>query len=150
MTKIHPSQIDNTIPQYVKHTLVAADMLNLLATPYELVAAPGANKVLLPYLIIAIARTTGNTPYTGSGDLSVLWGANDPFGGAPTIDGTAVLSTDDTLALSDTSGLSSATAPLLSDLSNQPLMLSKTGASEWAAGNAPVDIFVYYQILNVS
>lgn len=149
MSKITQDQIEATQPQQVVTTLSSADILALKATPIEIAPAPGANKMVVPYLIILTYFGDGATPYdtSGGGNITIGWAAGilNSFD----IPNSILEATTDQYIIFDLSG-STATDTDISDIANQPLMIVNNGAGEYVDGTGTAKVTVYYNIVNLS
>lgn len=132
------------VPQWADVTLTNAEMLALRATPKELVAAPGAGKMI--QLISAHMIFDYTAAYTESTDnMGILWGAGGSS--AATIESTGfVTATADTVT---TATLAAAANLAITAVDNKSLVLHNTGDGEFGGGNAAnvMTVRVLYRII---
>ena len=146
--KINKSQIDNaSVPQFTVVTLSSAEILDLLANPKELVAAPDGTQMIMPYFLAVTVHTTGATPYNVNGALlRLLWGANACFGGV-TVPTAAFAAADDAMSPAYTAKIfdGSRTEPT-ANLLGAPLRLANVG-TDMTLGDATATVSIYYNIV---
>lgn len=124
---------------YSKTSLTTGQILALNGTPIELVAAPGVGKVIVPS-VISFSIIFNSIAYTTNLDLALIF---DTGAVSTTIDSSLLGKTADTiysvaLNLSGGDGL----------LPNKKLSVTvRTGNP--AAGNSPMDVYIWYQILTL-
>lgn len=136
-------------------TLTANQLKNLLATPVQMVAAPGSGKYILP-TALSMVYHAGATPYTvADGELlltpqgtaagNISWNFFDGTG-AGFLD-----QPDDQLYAStimDINNGSPHKPPSLYD--NKALMMARNGATEWTNGDGTVVVIVNYIVVPLS
>jgi len=127
----------------------ASDILNLQATPKQLVAAPGAGYFLLPTRII-FSFEEGTTPYSIAygGGLEILHGVNYPWDGQAPLLGSGILEGANKIALFEISLQESGPANP-SDVEDQPLMLHNGGSGEYADGDGEATVIIDYDAIEI-
>jgi len=135
----------------VKVSIPAADIKTLRATPYELVAAPGANK-LLQFVSAMLVLTAGSEVLTETDDnLAVEYDDGAAVAASGAIESTGFI---DAAADTVTSAIAAGDAiDALADVANKNLALANTGDGE-IAGNASddavLDVYITYKVLDLS
>lgn len=122
-------------------TLTSAQILNLHATPVEIVPAPGPNRILVPISISAKLHF-GGTAYLLGDDINLLLGAKADTHQVAAIDKLLVESAADENA----SGLKTAWAvarDVAAKIENVALSLSVT-ATAYTTGNGTLTVTVFY------
>ncbi len=123
---------------YKRLVLTSADILTSFATPIEIVAAPGANKMLIP--IEMIARTDyGTGTYATNTTLRLLW--NSVTQAWDTID---LARTEDYIQIENYYDVVSVEANVV----NQNLTL-QTQTGNPTAGDGTMTIYLWYIILTL-
>jgi len=149
--KINQSQIKATAPQFVRTVLTSAQIKALRATPVQIAPAPGAGKMIVPYLIIFTYHGEGATPYdvSGGGLMEIKWGTVAAPSSVLTITNNLLVST------TDDSILPNIGEPLFdyqfinTDLVNKALMLKNNGGAEYEDGTGDATVTIYYNIVSV-
>ena len=135
----------------VKVSLTAAEIKVLRATPFELVAAQGAN-TLIQFVSAIFVLTAGSEVLTESADNMAIeydGGSAVPVTGA--IEATGFIDQDaDTI----TNAIASADAiDALADVSNKNIALVNTGDGEYAGNasdDAALDVYITYKVLSLA
>lgn len=130
---------------YVKTvTITSAQLKNIKATAVEIVPAPGANKIIIPEMVIYDFNYVA-PQYTNGGTLTLRWAA-----------GVDVPTTN--ISQAQIQGavnvvLPSATVTFLGldrlALVNNNIVMTHVGASEYATGNGTLTINIKYRIVSV-
>jgi len=134
-------KLDESTVQYAEVEISAAEILDLFATPKELVAAPGAGK-LLEFISLLLAYDWGTVAYTigTAGDLQVKY--TDGAGVAVSTTRAATGFLDAVAdALSSLDKLEATVEPAV----NEPLVLTVATASP-TAGDSPIHAKVAYRV----
>lgn len=129
--------------------LSSADILGLFTTPKQLVATPGANKIIIPTSIyLSVTRTS--TAFTGGGNVAVRYtDGSGPMAHISAIDasyitgsaGTAVMIPQIAIGVD---GVEYATT----DFINQPIVLTNdTGV--FADGTGTAEVTISYYVIDV-
>ena len=123
--------------------LSSAQVQHLKATPVQLVAAPGAGKLLNLVSLVGQYKA-GSSAYTlgDGGDFSASLGSTSlgiRLSAAGFIDRTA-----NQVQFNSPSGLGAQ-----SSTENQPLMIFNSGAGEWTDGDGSVIVTVYYTVVDL-
>ena len=128
-------------------TLTSAQVKNLLASPVELVAAPGVTKLILPSFLFVELIYGGTNPFiSSSSTFEILYnitsmGINNNF---------VLLVTSSDNNLQFYNNFSSGGIFLKSDVINQPIMIGNLGSTDFsgnAADDNQVKVTLYYTIL---
>lgn len=122
-------------------TLTPADILALNATPFEIIPAPGAGRIVVPFLLVCHLQFN-TLPYLAGSAVGIWYKAG------ATIDTTydvnqalltaAADSVEENYAEPDTVGVQA-----IADMENQPVVLKTRGAA-YTTGNSPLTITVFY------
>jgi len=134
-------KLDESAVQYAEVEISAAEILDLFATPKELVAAPGAGK-LLEFISLLLAYDWGTVAYTigTAGDLQVKYTDGSGVAVSTTRAATGFLD-----AVADTlSSLDKLEATVEPEV-NAPLVLTIATASP-TAGDSPIHARVAYRV----
>ena len=117
-------------------TITSAQAKALHATPQTIVAAPGAGKVILPFMAEAQLNYGGTNAFTntGSGTLELFYGSSSGSIAMSLLASTQITATSNQIGLLPLSGVFAAS----SAISNTALVASQTSATEFA-GNAAAD-----------
>jgi len=124
-------------------TIPAADVLTL-NTPYDLVPAQGANKIIVPTTILA-EMDYNTTPYATEGEVDVFCGGTRQVLTLPPDDG-FLFGTVSRIVQAIPVITTSATSTQY--VANQPLTLSMQGGNP-TAGDSDIRIFGYYKVISV-
>ena len=125
-------------------TLSSPQLLNLRATPVQLIAAPGAGNIIKP-LSITLHYKAGSTFYSSSdgnfaiGTPALPGAAHGPGGGF-------IDQPNDQMAYVD--GFAGAFGSR-SMFENQPIIVQQNGSTEWTGGDGTVVINVSYTIVTL-
>lgn len=135
-------KVEEDLVQYVDVQLTNAQMLALRAEPVDVVAAPGANKALVPERIVVVSDATAGA-WTESADNIVLEYA----------DGTDVL-TIETGGLIDQEGAvqvrhQAPAEAVATPIADSALRLLNSGDGEFGGGNAAntFSVRVYFRVI---
>jgi energy-converting hydrogenase Eha subunit E len=134
-------KLDEPIVQYAEVEISAAEILDLFAAPKELVAAPGAGKVL-EFISLLLAYDWGTVAYTigTAGNLQVKYTDGSGVAVSTTRAATGFLdAVADALSLLDK--LEATVEPAV----NEPLVLTIATASP-TAGDSPIHAKVAYRV----
>ena len=134
-------KLDESTVQYAEVEISAAEILALFTTPKELVAAPGAGK-LLEFISLLLAYDWGTAAYTVVGATNLQVRYTDETGENASVVRAVTGFLDqvaDTLFALDK--LEIATEPVV----NAPLVLALDGADP-AAGDSPIHARVAYRV----
>lgn len=139
------AKLDPTTVQYALVTCSTAEVLALRAAPKTLVAAPGADKIIslvgamlvLDYNSIAYTESADNMAIRYTDGSGVI--VSQAIEATGFIDQTADTATN---ALAKIDGIAAATGCV-----NKAIVLHNTGGDEYAAGNSPVDVHVWYRVI---
>jgi hypothetical protein len=138
---VTPPKLDEPTVQYAEVEISAAEVLDLFATPKELVAAPGAGK-LLEFISLLLAYDWGTVAYTigTAGNLQVKYTDGSGVAVSTTRAATGFL---DAVAdaLSSLDKLEATVEPV----ANAPLVLTIATASP-TAGDSPIHARVAYRV----
>ncbi len=138
---VTPPKLDESAVQYAEVEISAAEILALFAAPKELVAAPGAGK-LLEFISLLLAYDWGTVAYTigTAGNLQVKY--TDGSGVAVSTTRAATGFLDEVAdALSSLDKLEATVEPAV----NEPLVLTVATASP-TAGDSPIHAKVAYRV----
>jgi hypothetical protein len=125
-------------------TIPAADVLTL-NTPYELVPAQGANKIIVPTSIQG-KMIYGTTPYATDGEIDIYCGGTRSV---------FILPPDDGFLFGTVSRVVNAFVSVTSTstdtqyVANQPLTIKTVGANP-TAGDSDIRIFGTYKVIDIS
>jgi hypothetical protein len=130
----------------VKKSITSGQILSAYSSPIELVAAPGANKIIIP--ISCITRMTyGTTPYATNVNARLGWDSGTS--------GTAVLV--QSLGLINTSANNTLFVPINSSSSYSSLtsyvnknFCFSIGTGNPTAGDSPIQVSLVYTIIDIS
>jgi hypothetical protein len=127
--------------QYAEAEITAAEILDLFATPKELVAAPGAGK-LLEFISLLLAYDWGTVAYTigTAGDLQVKYTDGSGVAVSTTRAATGFLD-----AVADTLSALDKLEATVEPADNAPLVLTVATASP-TAGDSPIHARVAYRV----
>jgi hypothetical protein len=128
---------------YFDVTIPAADVLTL-NTPYDLVPAQGANKIIVPTIVLA-EMEFNTTPYATEGEVDVFCGGTMHVLTLPPDDG-FLFGTVSRIVQAIPVITTSATSTQY--VANQPLTLSMQGGNP-TAGDSDIRIFGYYKVISV-
>jgi len=134
-------KLDESTVQYAEVEISAAEILDLFATPKELVAAPGAGK-LLEFISLLLAYDWGTVAYTigTAGNLQVKY--TDGSGAAVSTTRAATGFLD---AVADTLSSLDKLEATVEPADNAPLVLTVATASP-TAGDSPIHAKVAYRV----
>jgi len=138
---VAPDDLAVSAVQYAEVEISAAEILDLFATPKELVAAPGAGK-LLEFISLLLAYDWGTVAYTigTAGDLQVKY--TDGSGEAVSTTRAATGFLD---AVADTLSSLDKLEATVEPVANAPLVLTIATASP-TAGDSPIHARVAYRV----
>jgi hypothetical protein len=125
-------------------TIPAADVLTL-NTPYDLVPAQGANKIIVPTSIQG-QIIYGTTPYATDGEIDIYCGGTRSV---------FILPPDDGFLFSTVSRVVNAFVSVTSTstdtqyVANQPLTIKTVGANP-TAGDSDIRIYGTYKVIDIS
>jgi hypothetical protein len=130
----------------VEVSLTAAQWNGMYATPVQVVAAPGANKVVIINHVV-LNMTYGTTQFSGGGAVGLQYGNTDHLGGIAA--SATEAATDFTGAAASTifrfgGGLSTGAAT--SSAANTAVYISNASAA-FTAGDSTFKAWVYYEVL---
>lgn len=126
--------------------ITTAQVLALNTTPIQLVPAPGAGLVVVPYLMVASMVYNSTTYSTNAAGASLAFGAN----GAGTAVGLTLTQTflqSASTSFSVVSASTTAYSPLATDV-NQPLTLI-AASSNPTTGNSDLYVRVYFRVIGL-
>lgn len=131
---------------HVKVDITSAEVLALRATPKELVAAPGANKILV-FESILLQVNYNSAAYTESSDnMAVRYTNGSGVIVSSTIEATGFV---DATADASVRGVAITDAIVANSAAeNKALVLHNTGDGEYASGNSPLVADVFYRVVN--
>ena len=134
-------KLDESAVQYAEVEISAAEILDLFATPKELVAAPGAGK-LLEFISLLLAYDWGTVAYTigTAGDLQVKYTDGSGVAVSTTRAATGFLD-----AVADTLSSLDKLEATVEPVANAPLVLTIATASP-TAGDSPIHARVAYRV----
>jgi hypothetical protein len=138
---VTPAKLDESAVQYAEVDISAAEILDLFATPKELVAAPGAGKIA-EFISLLLAYNWGSVAYTigTAGDLQVKYTDGSGVAVSTTRAATGFLdAVADTLSSLDK--LEATVEPAV----DAPLVLTVATASP-TAGDSPIHAKVAYRV----
>jgi hypothetical protein len=124
--------------------LSAAQLLALNGTPVQLVAAQGAGKVVIPFMIV-LEFIPNTTPFTvGGANILIINGTNVGYGGGPGSWSGLIDQTVKTLY----SGAQFPPSVPVSVAANAPLTIGSSDVL--SAGDGSLIVTTYYQVLTIS
>lgn len=126
-------------------TIPSADVLDIFNTPYELVPAQGANKIIVPTSIQA-QMIFNTTPYATDGEIDIYCGGSRSVWGFPADDG-FLFGTVTRIVNGGIAFSSNTTATQY--VANQPLTI-KTVGSNPTSGDSDIRIFGTYRVIDIS
>ncbi len=134
-------KLDESTVQYAEVEISAAEILDLFATPVELVAAPGAGK-LLEFISLLLAYDWGTVAYTigTAGNLQVKYTDGSGVAVSTTRAATGFLD-----AVADTLSSLDKLEATVEPVDNAPLVLTVATASP-TAGDSPIHAKVAYRV----
>jgi len=134
-------KLDKSAVQYAEVEISAAEILDLFATPKELVAAPGAGK-LLEFISLLLAYDWGTVAYTigTAGDLQVKYTDGSGVAVSTTRAATGFLD-----AVADTLSSLDKLEATVEPVANAPLVLTIATASP-TLGDSPIHAKVAYRV----
>ena len=139
------AKLDEGTIQAATVTIATGDVLTLATTPVELVAAPGAGKVL-HFVGAQLSLDYNSAAYAESGDnLQIKYTDASGVAVSAAIEATGFAdATADTL----TNAIPKADVIVAaSGAANQALVLDNTG-SNWTTGDSPIIVTTYYRVLD--
>jgi len=127
--------------------LDSAQIVNLIASPDTLIPAPGSGYMIVPTNVILICYTTGQTAYTvsSSGNLTLNYSTTSD---GLNLDKLVLSQADNSIGEFKSINIQGSYDSYV-NLSNQPLLLSQVGITEYSDGNAPVRLEIEYLIVPV-
>lgn len=129
--------------QSVTIPISSAEIKTLFSVGKTLIAAPGANKAIIPSLVL-VRYIFGTTQYTLGGNISYRYTNLAGFSIGTIITGTVFNGyTADNLN-------SSSTGPttIISNLVNQPIVLT-AATQDFATGDGTLQVIIYYRVIAV-
>ena len=140
------AKVADNLVQYAAVELGTADIAALQATPYPLVAAAGAGKVI-EFIAAQMAYDAGSpaTAYTVTGvdDLGIYYGDANGSLLSTEQDATAIL---DTAGTADSITLFDKKEQCVTGVANTPIVLAVSGTGTPADGNGTMHIKVAYRV----
>ena len=141
----------DVLMQYVDVVVSSAEILALFATPKTLVPAPGANKILVPDLIVAFLDYN-SAAYAGiaAGEDWTVKYTNASGAVLAYLETTGFLDqTSDQYRVAKPAGASAAFQPSFTPVANAPLVLHQL-TGEITTGNSPVVLRVFYHVIDLT
>ena len=130
----------------VSVSLSAANITGMYATPIQLVAAPGAGKVLIVQEAILYTNSTGQTPFGGGGATKIQYDSTANGAGTNTLT-TTISAANITAASSQVLGGLIPSTTALTGVTNKGIFLSNaTGAFTGGTGTVIVVSLTYQTI----
>ena len=136
--------------QYANITLTAAQMRNLIASPVQIVAAPGVGKVLVPIVCYALLTSDG-TAFSSSGPPNPLTAISyNSANVAMTFSPNAFLTvTTDVYSWATQSSLATVGGAPKSGVQNQPLTLNNIQPAFAGGGNSTITFVLAYTTITL-
>lgn len=134
--------------QKLGQTLTSSQLLNLRATPVQIIPAPGSGYVSIPFLIY-MRLYAGTMSYgTLTTSLGLMINGTNMFPNQSMSTTFIGSSTDDFVYYVFTND-SSASGLSVSSCENQPIYIKNTGLIELTSGNGTLDVEVQWNTFNV-
>ena len=133
--------------QKLGQTLTSSQLLNLRATPVEIITAPGSGYVTIPFLIF-MRLYAGSTPYgTLTTSLGLIINGTNVFPSQSMSTAFLGSATDEFVYYVFTNSPTSGSS--VSSFENQPIYIQNTGLLEFTSGNGTLDIQIEWDTFNV-
>jgi hypothetical protein len=148
------SALSPLLPNYITKTLSAANIAAMFATPVEIIAAPGANK-LINIISVVWELDWGSTLYLLGGPTGLQYGNTANLAGPRAdqsgITATTLLAANTNQILLDFGGAAAiAGVPsAASDMVNKGIFASNTIAA-FTTGNSTINLYITYNIVTTA
>lgn len=136
----------HTTGGYRTLVIPSAQVLQLNTTPIQLVPAPGAGLVVVPYMLVASMVYNSTTYSTNASGASLAYGVSGA-GTAPGLTLTQVFLQSSSTNFSIVNASTTAYSPQASDV-NQPLTLI-AASSNPTTGNSDLYVRVYFKVIGL-
>lgn len=140
---IEPTDVKDTVIKNIVIDVSSAEILGLSATPKTLIAAPGANKVIVIYTV-AFHAIYGGTAYAAGGDLNLRYiGESDALLSA-VVDVNILRGTVDRTAIAVPTAVNYSNV-----LPNEGVELYQEGTA-FTTGNGTLKVSIAYRVVDLS
>lgn len=138
--------------QMAEVTVPAASVLTLRATPYTIVAAPGAGFMNVFHQVILILKYNSVAYTESTANLLVNYGTSSPVAASEIIEMTGFIDqAADTITVGVPDGGAATAIGAATKFANLPLVLFNNGAGEFAnSGNSTLRVKMFYSIVPTS